>query len=155
MTSRDRLSDGVLTAFATAGYLALLVAGLGVSSLALDEDVIRTRGVGVVPAYVAAGAAIAVFALLVRQTVARERPSYVAAAGVALAAGATHALVLGAGALVGAGDLGVALGAVSEVLIGWVEPVVALTAAVAAGAAIAVRRTGAERPRWPWEDAPR
>ncbi|MTE23549.1 hypothetical protein [Microbacterium sp. ZXX196] len=155
MTSRDRLSDGVLTAFATAGYLALLVAGLGVASLALDEDVIRTRGVGLVPAYVAAGAALAVFALLVRQAVARERPTYVAAAGVALASAATHALVLGAGALLDSGDLGVALGAVSEVLVGWVEPVVALTAAVAAWAAIAVRRTGAERPRWPWEDSPR
>ncbi|WP_156758989.1 hypothetical protein [Microbacterium karelineae] len=154
MTSREQLPDAALVAFASVGYLALLVAGLGVASLATDSDVISTRGVGIVPAYVAAGAAIAAFALLVRGAIAAERPSYFAALGTAIGSAAAHLVVIAFGALFETGDLGIVLGVTREVLIGWVAPVVAGAALVAAWAAIAVRRTGAERPRWPWERRP-
>lgn len=151
MTSREQLPDAALTAFASVGYLALLVAGLGLASLVTDSDVIETQGVGVVPAYVAAGVAIVAFALFVLGSVARDRPSYVSAVGAALVAAVAHLLTLAVASLLGSGDIGVAIGVVGEVLIGWVTPVVALAALVAAWAAIAVRRTKASRPRWPWE----
>ncbi|MFC3399376.1 hypothetical protein ACFOEP_13265 [Microbacterium amylolyticum] len=41
-----------------------------------------------------------------------------------------------------------------EVLLGWVAPVFAGAAAVASWAAIALRRTEAGKPKWPWERRP-
>lgn len=152
MTSREQLPDAVLTSLASIGYLALLVAGLGFASLLTDSDVIETQGVGLIPAYVAAAVAIVAFALLVRSTVARDRPSYVSVVSIAVGAALAHLATLALTAVIDSGDIGVAIGVVGEVLIGWVTPVIALTAAMTAWAAVAMRRTRADRPRWPWED---
>lgn len=154
MATRDQLPDAALVAFASAGYLALLVAGLGIASLVTDSDVISTRGVGLAPAYLAAGAAILAFALLLRGSIAREQPSYMAALGTAIGSAAAHLILLAGATLVSSGDLGTTVGVVGEVLLGWVALVFFAAALVAAWAAIAVRRTRMDRPRWPWEDRP-
>ncbi|MGI6879284.1 hypothetical protein [Microbacterium sp. gxy059] len=142
----------VLLAFAAFGFLALLVCGLGFASLATDEDVIATPGVWILSGYVAAGVAVAAFALLLWGALAPTRPSYLAVIGIALAVPAAHALALAATAVLGGSSVGVAIGAAGDVLVGWVSPTVAVAAAVASWAAIAMRRTRARPPRWPWED---
>lgn len=151
MASREQLPTPALVAFTSVGYFALLVAGLGVGSMAADADVITTQGLSVIAAYIAAAAAIGGFALFLIGPASRDRPSYWHAASTAVGSAAVHVLTLGIVALVETGDLGVVGGVVSEVLLGWVSPVVFGTAAVAAWAAIALRRTKADRPQWPWE----
>ncbi|WP_029150160.1 hypothetical protein [Microbacterium indicum] len=148
MTPRAPLA---VAALATVGYLALLVAGLGFASLWTGSEVIAMPGIDIPTAFVAAGAALVAFGLLLWAALDRWRPSYGSVAGVALASGAVHALVLGVAVLVDTGDLGSVIGVLEHVLIGWVSPVVVLAAAVAAWAAVAIRRTGANPPRWPWE----
>lgn len=153
MTEPHRPSPqtGVLVAFAAAGYLALLVAGLGLVALWLDDDVISTPGLGPLPGFLAPGCAIGAFAALLAGALRAARPSYLQVATIALVSGAVHALVLGVAGAV-SGGLGAGTAAMAEVLTGWVSPVVAIAAAIASWAAIAMRRTEARRPRWPWED---
>lgn len=152
MTAPEKLSTPVLVAFASIGYLALLVAGLGVASAIIDDDVISTPGVSLVAAYVAAGVAIVAFALLLAGPASRERPSYWAAASTALGSAGLYTLALAAAVFVSSGDLSTTGSVLREVLVGWVVPVVLGAALVAAWAGIALRRTAASRPRWPWED---
>ncbi|WP_221583718.1 hypothetical protein [Microbacterium sp. G2-8] len=142
----------VIVAFCGMGYLALVICGLGVVSLAQDDDVISTPDIGMLSGYIAVGASVAAFALLLWGVVSSERPSFWSTAGIALAAGAVHALALGVAAFAATGDLGSAGAAMSEVLLSWVSPTIVVTAAIAAWAGIALRRTRSGRPRWPWED---
>ncbi|GGO67049.1 hypothetical protein GCM10010910_27950 [Microbacterium nanhaiense] len=152
MTAPDKLPTPLLVAFATIGYLALLVAGLGVASAVVDDDIISTPGVSLVAAYLAAGVAIAAFALLLAGPVSRERPSYWAAASTALGSAGIYTIALAIAAFVSSGDLSTTGSVLREVLLGWVVPVVLGSALVAAWAGIALRRTAARPPRWPWED---
>ena len=152
MASQAQVPAPALVAFASVGYLALLVSGLGFGSLIIDDDVITTAGVSTLAAYVAAGISILAFAGFLLGPLRRDRPSFWFAASTALGATAVHALTLGVAVLVSNGDLGVVGGVLSEVLVGWVSPLILVAALVASWAAIAVRRTAAHRPRWPWED---
>ncbi len=74
MTAPEKLPTPMLVSFASIGYLALLVAGLGIASAIADDDIISTPGVSLVAAYAAAGAAIAAVALLLAGPVSRARP---------------------------------------------------------------------------------
>ena len=53
---------------------------------------------------------------------------------------------LGAGA-----DPALATSVIGQLAVGWAAPVVAVSAFVTAWGAIAVMRTRARPPRWPWE----
>ena len=141
-----------LVAFASAGYLALLVAGLGIASAVTDRDVISVPGTSLVAAFVAAGIGIIAFALLLAAPLARQRPSYWSALSTAIGAGAVYLIALGICVLVSGGDLDGTLAVLAEVSTGWVAPVFAGSALVAAWFALAVRRTAAKPPRWPWEE---
>ncbi|HJA03777.1 MAG TPA: hypothetical protein H9800_02820 [Candidatus Microbacterium stercoravium] len=152
MASQAQVPAPALVAFASVGYLALLVAGLGFGSLIIDDDVITTSGVGLISAYVAAGISILAFAGFLIGPARHARPSFWLAGSTALGTAATHALALGVAALVSTGDLGVVGGVLSEILVGWVSPLIFGAALIASWAAIALRRTVASRPRWPWED---
>jgi len=152
VTAPEKLPTPLLVAFASIGYLALLIAGLGVASAIIDDDIISTEGVSLVAAYAAAGAAIATFALLLAGPVSRERPSYWAAASTALGSAGLYTIALAIAVLVSSGDLSTTGSVLREVLVGWVVPVVFGSALVAAWAAIALRRTAARPPHWPWED---
>jgi hypothetical protein len=142
----------MLVGFASIGYLALLVAGLGTASAIADDDIISTPGVSLVAAYAAAGVAIVAFALLLAGPVSRERPGYWAAASTAVGSAGLYTIALAIAVFVSSGDLSTTGSVLREVLVGWVVPVVLGSALVAAWAAIALRRTSARQPRWPWED---
>ncbi|WP_156242100.1 hypothetical protein [Microbacterium oryzae] len=147
----EGLPAGMLLAFAVAGYGALAVCGLGFGSLFTESDVIETPGVGIVPAALAVVVSVGAFALALWPAIRPDHPRFTSVIGVVFATAAIYALALWLLALVFGAGLGTATGAVVEVVIGWPVPVLAGAAAIASWCAIAVRRTRAQRPLWPWE----
>ena len=141
-----------LVAFASVGYVALLVAGLGIASAVTDRDIISVPGTSLVAAFVAAGIGVAAFALFLAVPLARARPSYWGALSTAVGTAAVYLIAIGGCVLIADGDLDGTLAVLADVLSGWVTPIVAGSAFVAAWFALAVRRTAARAPRWPWED---
>jgi hypothetical protein len=152
-------------AFATITFVALLIFGLGMTSLLLGEDVIAASGLGQAPGIVAVILATVAFVaglwLAIRPVrsstpegdqTPRPAPSYWGAAWT------TAGCFLGylAGILIGAaitgGDLAAAAAAAGRIATTWFGAVIAGAALVCAWGGIALVRTRARRPRWPWED---
>lgn len=152
MTAPEKLPTPMLVSFASIGYLALLVAGLGIASAIVDDDIISTPGTSLIAAYAAAGVAIAAFALLLAGPVSRAKPGYWSAVSTAIGSAGVYVIALAVAVFVSSADLSLVGSVLREVLVGWVVPVVLGSAFVAAWAGIALRRTNASQPRWPWED---
>ncbi|MGW9113332.1 hypothetical protein [Microbacterium sp. NPDC055683] len=142
---------GMLLAFAVSGYGALVVCLLGFGSLLTSSDVIATPGIEIVPGVLAVVASVAVFGGALFPVLRSARPRYPATVGVVLAVVVGYAAALWLLALVFGADLAAATAAVGAVVIGWPVLAIALAAAIAAWAGIAVRRTQARPPHWPWE----
>jgi hypothetical protein len=134
-----------------AGFVALVVFGTGMLSLITDRDVIPTPGLGPVAGPLAVVVAVVVFAASLWPVVRAERPTYPAVVGVALGTALAHLAALWLLALVFGADLATATAAAGGVATGWTSAVFAGSAAVTSWAAVAVRRTRAHRPLWPWE----
>lgn len=141
----------IAVAFASVGFVALAICGLGVTSLVLDEDVISTPGGGQVPGIVGMIVALAVFAGSLAVALRAPHPSFWNAPVVALAV----FLLYGGGVAIGAAIAGVdpaaAVAAAGRTLVSWFGVIVAAAAVIAAWAGIALVRTRARRPRWGWE----
>ena len=120
-------------------------------SLATDRDVIATPGLPPVPGPLAFGAAALAFAAALWPVLRGERPRYTAVAPVVLVTALAHLVALWIFALFFGADIATATAAVAETATSWTIAVVAGAAAIAGWAAIAVRRTAAHRPQWPWE----
>jgi hypothetical protein len=143
---------GVALAFATAGFVALLIFGLGMTSLVLDEDVIAVRGLGQVPGITGTIAATGAFALSLWIALWRQHPPLSGAAVTMIATSLAYPAGVWFGALLADAALGTAASAAGAVLLSWFEVAIAVAAFVCAWAGIALTRTRASRPRWPWED---
>ena len=179
--SQGPVRPPVALAFATMGFVALLIFGLGMTSLATGEDVIATPGLGQVPGITGVVCATLAFAGGLWAAIARagrrmdaapptgRAAPAAAGAGAAAGVGAQHPSYWGAawttaatflaylggvwfGAVFTGADLGVATAVVGRLATTWFGLVVAAAAFVAAWAGIALVRTHARRPRWPWED---
>ncbi|MCD1269576.1 hypothetical protein B5M43_012150 [Microbacterium sp. MEC084] len=146
-----RFPPAALLAFAVAGYVALVVFASGLLSLATDRDVIATPGLSPVPGPLAAGVAALAFAASLWPALRQEHPKYTAVIGVALFTALAHLAALWILALVFGADVATATGAVGGAATSWTSAVFAGAAVVAGWAALAVRRTHAHRPQWPWE----
>lgn len=133
------------------GFFALAVFGLGALSVATDTDVIAVPGLGQGPGVSGMIAALLAFALTLWAALGRPRPSFVSAPVVALAAALSHLAGVWLGVLVVDGDLVIATAVVGGLVGGGASLVLLAAAAVAAWSGIALRRTRAEHPRWPWE----
>jgi hypothetical protein len=72
-------------AFATVAFIALEIAGLGMTTLLLDEDVVAASGLGPWPAIASTGLATIVFAAGLALALRAVPPSYWSAAWIALA----------------------------------------------------------------------
>lgn len=142
----------VALGLATAAFVALLVGGFGVASLVLDRDVITVRGLGQVPGIAGTALATGVFAGSLWLVLRRDSPSYRAGALCAPLVALAYPTGVAVAALAGGAGLGEALGAAGSVLLSWFGVVLAAAAFVSAWGAIALVRTDAQRPRWPWED---
>ena len=168
-------------AFATAGFVALAIFGLGMTSLATSQDIIATPGLGQIPGITGMVLATLAFAgglwASIHRAGATDASAPGAAAGTAPgeprsdrgAAGSRHPSFWGAawttaacvvayiggvwfGALASGAGLGVAVGVAGRLATSWFGLAIAAAAFVCAWAGIALVRTRAHRPRWPWED---
>ncbi|KQP69638.1 hypothetical protein ASF40_17440 [Microbacterium sp. Leaf288] len=179
--SQGPVRPPVALAFATMGFVALLIFGLGMTSLAMGEDVIASPGLGQAPGITGVVCATLAFAGGLWAAIARASSRTDAAAptggaapaaagpGSIAGAGARHPSYWGAawttaatflaylggvwfGAVFTGADLGVATAVVGRLATTWFGFVVASAAFVSSWAGIALVRTRARRPRWPWED---
>lgn len=141
----------VALAFAVIGFVALVILGLGMTSLALDADVIAVRGLGQVPGVIGMLAAAAGFAGSLWIGVRSPHPSFWTAPVAALAAYLGEALGVLAGAVATGADLAAAVAAAGGIAVGWAGLVIGVAGLVAAWGGVALVRTRASRPRWPWE----
>jgi hypothetical protein len=148
---RPPVRPAVALAFCLIGFFALVIAGLGLASLATDTDVISVPGLGQVPGAFGVFAAMATFAGTVWAAVRRPHPSFTALVGVVLGTWLAYVILSGVAAAVAAGDLGAGMAVTGSLALGWPGLVVAAAALVAGWAAVALVRTRAARPRWPWE----
>lgn len=136
---------------ATIGFFALAVFGLGAVSVATDTDIIAVPNLGQVPGVAGMIAAVVSFALVLWSTLRRSQPSYVATVAIALTAGLAHLVVVWFAVLIGDGDLVLATAVAGDLVRGGASAVIVLAALTAGWGGIALRRTRAEHPRWPWE----
>ncbi|WP_058632569.1 hypothetical protein [Microbacterium oxydans] len=136
---------------ATIGFFALAVFGLGAVSVATDTDIIAVPNLGQVPGVAGMIAAVVSFALVLWSTLRRSHPSYVATVAIALTAGLAHLVVVWFAVLIGDGDLVLATAVAGDLVRGGASAVIVLAALIAGWGGIALRRTRAEHPRWPWE----
>ncbi|WP_194409425.1 hypothetical protein [Microbacterium cremeum] len=167
--------------FATLGFVALAIFGLGITSLATSQDIIETPGLGQVPgiagmvlttlafagglwaAIRGAGATDASAARAdadarndrpgVGRSAARPRhPSFWGAAWTTAACFLAYIGGVWFGVLASGAGLGVAAGVAGRLATSWFGLAIAAAAFVCAWSGIALVRTRAHRPRWPWED---
>jgi hypothetical protein len=154
MTDQEN-AGGVRPAVAVAltlvTFVALVVFGLGMTSLLTASDVIATPGLGVLPGVIGVVAAAAAYAAVTATALRAAHPSYITALWAAIACYLAYLVGVWAAAVVGGVDPAAAVATAGRLAIGWWAPIVAAAAFVCAWSAVALRRTHARRPRWPWE----
>ncbi|MFH8252176.1 hypothetical protein ACH3VR_17555 [Microbacterium sp. B2969] len=136
----------------TAGFVALLIFGLGMTSLYLDEDVLAVPGLGQAPGITGTIFATGGFALCVGVGTRHPHPSYWLAAVTTLVVALAYPLGVWFGAVTSGADVAAATKAAGGVLTSWFGLVVAASALICSWSAVALVRTSARRPRWPWEN---
>ncbi|MFT4306414.1 MAG: hypothetical protein QM604_05950 [Microbacterium sp.] len=151
MSGNRPVRPAVAVAFCLVGYLALVIAGLGLAGLATDSEVISAPGIGQSPGVIGVLAAAAAFAGVLWRVVRVRRPAFGSAVFVIAATYVAYVLVTALAATSQAADVGVGLAVAGRLAIGWPGAVVAAAALLAGWSGIALVRTHAARPRWPWE----
>lgn len=132
-------------------FFALSIMGLGVLTLLTEHDLIAVPGLGQLPGIVGMVLAVGVFALALRAVLTGPRPSFVATVFLALGSALVHlGGVWAATVAEGAGPVD-ATAAAGQLVLGGGSAVIVVAALIAAWVAIALRRTAARAPRWPWE----
>lgn len=137
--------------FATVGFFALAVFGLGALSVATDADIIAVPGLGPAPGVVGMLAAVVGFALMLWSTLRTPRPSFLATISIALVGGLAHLAGVWAAVLVASGSAVIATAVAGDLVRGGASAVLLAAAVIGAWGGIALRRTRATHPRWPWE----
>lgn len=132
-------------------FFALAIAGLGALSFFTDRDIIAVPGLGQGPGAFGMGAALVAFAGTLWSTVRAPRPSYAPVLLTTLAVPITHLVVVWIAVLLTGASVVTATTVAGDMLRGGVSLVLLITAAVSAWSGVALRRTRAERPEWPWE----
>lgn len=151
MAEEQRMAPGILLAFAGVAYGALVICVTGFASLLTDTDVIAVPGLGPVPGALAVLVSVLVFAAVLWPVIRMARPAFTGVIPVALAAALAHLAALWLLAVVFGADVAAATAAVASAVTSWTSPAFLIAAFVAAWGAIAVRRTAARPPHWPWE----
>jgi hypothetical protein len=159
----------VALAFATVGFVALAIFGLGMVSLGTGEDVIATPGLGQIPGIVGMVLSVLAFAGGLWASIARagrvdaatpahaddhgaRQPSFWGVVWTTAAAFLAYIGGVWVGAVATGADLAAASAVAGRLATTWFGAVIAGAAFVSAWAGIALVRTRARRPRWPWEN---
>ncbi|MDP3950551.1 hypothetical protein [Microbacterium sp.] len=135
----------------TIGFFAIAVFGLGALSVVTDADIISVPDTGQAPGIIGMIVAVAVFAGILYLAVRITHPKFRSVWAISIATAFAHMLAAAIGALVVTGDFVNALAVMGELITGGASVVILATAAIAGWAGVALRRTRAKRPRWPWE----
>lgn len=125
--------------------------GLGAVSVLTDADIIAVPGLGPLPGIIGMLAALVAFAVMLWSVLRRQHPSFVAAVTVALVAGLAHLVGVWIAVMAASGNLVIATAVAGDLVRGGASAVLLLASAIGAWGGIALRRTRAARPRWPWE----
>ncbi|WP_292831673.1 hypothetical protein [Microbacterium sp.] len=144
------VSPPVAVAFAVVGFFALVIGGFGVTSLLTETDVVAA-GHSQLPGIVAVAAATVAFAATLWAGVHRVPPSYRVSLTAALAVLVAFVLGLVIGAAIEGSDVAAAVAVAGMFAVSWFALIVFLAGFAAAWAGVALVRTRASRPRWPWE----
>lgn len=136
---------------ATISFFALAVLGLGMLSAATDADIIAVPGLGQLPGVVAMALGVAAFAAFLWGALQRTHPSFLSVPVVALTTTLLHLVGVWMSVTLTRGDVVVATVVAGDLVRGGASVVIMLAAAVAGWGGIALRRTRAQHPRWPWE----
>lgn len=145
------VSPVLAVVFATIGFFALAVFGLGALSVVTDSDIIATPGLGQAPGIGGMLAAVVAFAVLLWFVVRRPAASFVSAVVIALSVALAHLAVVWVSVTGVAASALLATAVAGDLVRGGASAVVLVAALLGAWAGIAMRRTRARRPRWPWE----
>lgn len=138
-------------AMATTLFFALVVLGFGILSFASDRDIIAIPGIGQGPGIWGMLAALLTFVGTLRTTLIPARPTYAPVVVTALATPLTHLFIVWLAVLI-VGHGFVTATSVAGDLIRYGSTLVLLAAAaIAAWTGVALRRTKAQSPHWPWE----
>lgn len=149
MTQPSGVAAPIAAFFATVGFAALAICGFGFTSLLTDTDVLSAPGLGQGSGIAAMLLCAVAFAATEYGAVRRRR--YTAALWVTLATLAAYLLGVVLGGVLSGADAAAAIGVAGEFALSWYALVLAVTSAAAAWAGIALHRTRARRPEWPWE----
>ncbi|MDF2509843.1 MAG: hypothetical protein K0Q52_3702 [Microbacterium sp.] len=136
---------------ATIGFFALAVFGLGALSVATDTDIIAVPGLGQAPGAIGMVVAVLAFALMLWSTLRRGVPSYAATIAIALLTAIAHLVAVWITVVVGSSDFVIATAVAGDLVRGGASAVLVVAGLIAGWCGIALRRTRAEHPRWPWE----
>lgn len=139
-------------AFSTIGFVAVLIAGFGMTSLLTDTEVVAVPKLGFLPGAGAVAAATVVFAAITARAVRVSRPQYTAVIAITASVFIGYVAGLWLGALLSGAGLAPATAAVGSFATSVFALVLLGAAAVCGWSAIALVRTRTGRPRWPWED---
>lgn len=171
--TRGPVRPPVALAFATIGFGALAIFGLGMATLFTGEAVIAAPGLGFVPGAAGFVCAMLAFAGVLWASIGRadvaatqitagdpgrpraggsRHPSYWGSAWAAVVCFVAYVGGVWLAALFTGTDLAVATGVAARLATSWFGLVIAVVAFVCAWSGIALVRTRARRPRWPWED---
>lgn len=145
------VSAVLAVAFATIGFFALTIFGLGAVSAFTDTDIISTPGLSQMPGVGGMVVAVVVFAVMLWFTVRPGHASFVSAVVIGLSTALAHlAAVWIAVVTVTASPL-LATAVAGDLVRGGASVVILVAALLGAWGGIALRRTRAQHPRWPWE----
>lgn len=135
----------------TIGFFAIVVFGLGALSVVTDADIIAVPAAGQAPGIIGMIVAVAVFASILWLAVRTTHPRFRSVWTISIATALAHLLAAAIGAIVVTGEFINALAVMGGLITGGASVVVLVTAAIAGWAGVALRRTRAKRPLWPWE----
>ncbi|MBA8816914.1 hypothetical protein FHX48_002736 [Microbacterium halimionae] len=138
-------------AFSGIGFVALAICGLGIASLVTNTDVITTRGLGQIPGVVGFVGALAGWAGATWVGLRRTRPSFFTAGWACAAGYLAYIFVTGIAAAIAVADTAVGGSVAAALAVGWPGGIIAFAAFIASWSAIALVRTRAQPPQWPWE----
>lgn len=145
-----RVSPPVAAAFAVIGFFAVLVAGFGLTALAIETDVVPA-GHGQLPGILGTALATLGVAGALWSGLNRSRVSYGVSITTTVAAVVGFLLGLVVGALLEGSGGPTAVSLAGTFALSWFALVLAAAAFVAGWVAVALVRTRARAPRWPWE----
>ena len=146
----DRRRALAVLAFAAVAFVALLIFGLGVASLLLDQAVNAEPGMSQAPGIAGTVVATLGFVLVVWPAL-RAKGGAGRAVLAALAAAFGYVAGFAAGALGAGSDPFRALAVAGALAVSWPPAVIAVAALVSAAGALVAVRAEPGGARWPWE----